>query len=317
MIAGIAETVAAVTGDYANPPGVVWLFATLFRTFVVTQIMLKSYDGRGAPFCVGEDQPGCEMQCIINYEPVSLGIFWAVSLISVMVPFLIFNMALNFIKNKNEINNMKNVPQTWMTKTRSLKRKSGRKEVLWSPLIATTLITKLCTTFVIELISLFIFGKLQCYKFPEHVTGGCDDFSLVALYARFRTLTVVPEGFNCNVQDFGRETWFGNTRDVSVCQAVNSGMNCWVPRSVEKTVLNRVMVAFNMLGVMSMFAEIIWTIIVLSWRRETDDSKLKTDDPALTSPLSYHVEERYLESDDEPPLFEGYEVDLVKSRKVE
>ena len=83
---------------------------------------MTSYDDNGFR-CDGgggeSGQAGCQLQCYINYEPVSVGTFWVVAvssdlsrirlqhkpnfqLIVLLLPCVIFNMLVQFIQSQNE-----------------------------------------------------------------------------------------------------------------------------------------------------------------------------------------------------------------------
>ena len=65
---------------------------------------MKHYEDGGLSSCAGKNanQPGCMIQCQLNFEPVSLATFWLTSLFAVMLPFALFRMFLNFIRVKNQ-----------------------------------------------------------------------------------------------------------------------------------------------------------------------------------------------------------------------
>ena len=81
---------------------------------------MTSYDDNGFR-CDGgggeSGQAGCQLQCYINYEPVSVGTFWVVAvssdlsrirhkrifqLIVLLLPCVLFNMLVQFIQSQNE-----------------------------------------------------------------------------------------------------------------------------------------------------------------------------------------------------------------------
>lgn len=63
---------------------------------------MKSYEDGTRLNCALKSSPGCLEQCTLSYEPISLAVFWMMSILSVMLPFFIFRLFLNFIRVKNE-----------------------------------------------------------------------------------------------------------------------------------------------------------------------------------------------------------------------
>ena len=59
------------------------------------------------------------------------------------------------------------------------------------------------STLALEIITLYWFGRLQQYKYPEFMVGEHDSYSFAALYRHFGLLMIVPEGFKCDTQKFG------------------------------------------------------------------------------------------------------------------
>ena len=80
------------------------------------QVILNTYDDGGF-VCPGLSRsPGCQIQCRLNYEPLSLGTFWFLAvyfqtnyncspivfqLIALMIPFLSFKTFIGFVQNQN------------------------------------------------------------------------------------------------------------------------------------------------------------------------------------------------------------------------
>ena len=63
-------------------------------------------------------------------------------------------------------------------------------------------IIKLCLTLMIEILSIYGFGYLQCYKYPNELTGKCNEITMTKILKLFDLLMVVPEGYNCDSKNF-------------------------------------------------------------------------------------------------------------------
>merc|ERR1711892_1090335 len=314
MIDTIAGIVNEVRGSYSNKPGDVWLFITMVRVFLVSQFFMKYYEDGGLDKCASNNQrsPGCVNLCLLHYAPVSLCTFWMTSLKAVMLPFVLFRMLLNFVRVKNQYRADRDLPHTWLTRTRSLRR-SNNRQYLWSKPIAICLIIKLGVILMLEIFTLYLFGWLQQFKYPERlihptINGTYMDYRFSTLLEHFSSFMIIPEGYQCDTTKV-HETWFGTERigrPTTTCHGVNSYMNCWVKNSVQKTFMNRTMVLFQSAAVVLMALELISHIVghITGKRRHQTESDLDLGDVELTSPLSYHYPDNFvIEPEDEPRLY--------------
>lgn len=55
---------------------------------------------------------------------------------------------------------------------------------------------------MIEILSIYGFGYLQCYKYPNELTGKCNEITMTKILKLFDLLMVVPEGYNCESKNF-------------------------------------------------------------------------------------------------------------------
>ena len=90
-----------------------------------------------------------------------------------------------------------------------------------------------------------------------------DDYSwgLQLRYIQIRVIYILGTDFYGFISS--SSTWWGIQSNVSAptCHAVNTRMNCWVNKSVQKTFMNRIMMMFQLVAVVLIFMELVSHIV--------------------------------------------------------
>lgn len=172
------------------------------------------------------------------------------------MPFIIFNMFIDWIRVKTQLNEEKNITQSWVSRTTTIQRKGPKPEYIWNPAIAIALVSKLVIVLMIEFVVIYVFVRLQCSKFNIH-NNNC----LGRILGNYRKYLTIPEGYRCYTGDFTHQTFFGfNRTKTHLCHGTASKTTCWIPDAIQKTFLNGSLVILTLMATIFIAIELITTI---------------------------------------------------------
>lgn len=263
LLSGLTDN---IIGEYTNIPAKIWVLFTSLRIFLTLQIVMDAYENENSFICDSNDgSPGCQNQCYMRYAPISLSSFWIISLTVLLIPFLLFNKLIEWMRIEwKQIDEDEDIPQTWISRqilshtTLERKERNGiETEIPWNPAIYICLVMKLIVVLAIELGIVKVFIQLQCAKF-NIASNNCHAGRLLQDFPKFLT---IPEGYRCYIEDFSDQTYFGFARSqTTLCHTTATKTTCWIPAAVEKSYLIRILLFLTVMAIVSISLELLLTI---------------------------------------------------------
>lgn len=283
---------------YSTPFGHVWVALTfLCRLIPAVTIGDAAYGDEQSDFECVTTQPGCKQMCYTMFAPISHVRFWAMQILILSFPTMIFSMvAANYnatyeflraqvegyeksfsdnASNKSYVSDPKYV--LYSSKLRKFKTKKrravdmegvgGTEDIIWAPALKQWYVIHLFAKLVLEMISIYLLYLLQV---QQHITSGVTGFWNV-----FN----VPFKYACR---FGDTQWQNGYENFACSQDDN--IPCWVSRPMEKKMFLVYMLLMNFVAVAIVLCDffyVLWKVSVKKHRQRKAKKALQTEEMPL------------------------------------